>query len=142
LTGLGEAAAAAVASDLVDAVAYLHGKNIVHLDIKPENVLFRKRPAGAATVLDPHLSRLEFCLTDFGLAAFADTPIRGTRGTRNYWAPEMLAPLLFEPCCDAQFVGRFGPKDVNVHRHCTLQVPRLTDKEEPVGRARVAGANT
>ena len=59
------------------AVAYIHSKKLVHLDIKPENIFVIKG------VLK---------LADFGMAAFVDESyhVRGAWGTGVFRAPEQL----------------------------------------------------
>jgi len=70
----------ALASDLLDALGYIHRAGIVHRDVKPANVLLRDDSRA--------------CLTDFGVASLQDaTRITQTGqipGTKSYMAPELL----------------------------------------------------
>jgi len=65
-------------SQLVAAIAHVHGCGVCHLDIKPENLLLCKKSG-----------RLK--LGDFGMSTLAeDGGVQGTRGSRSYAAPENL----------------------------------------------------
>eukprot|EP01062_Namystynia_karyoxenos_P080835 TRINITY_DN8776_c0_g1_i1.p1 TRINITY_DN8776_c0_g1~~TRINITY_DN8776_c0_g1_i1.p1 ORF type:complete len:456 (+),score=96.43 TRINITY_DN8776_c0_g1_i1:104-1471(+) len=83
-TALDEGAAAVVASQLLSALAYLHGQHVVHRDVKPENVVVCMRD-----------SALTCMLCDFGWALRFDGPaeqatVGGPAGTVLYAAPEVL----------------------------------------------------
>ncbi|MEV7185637.1 protein kinase [Kitasatospora sp. NPDC093102] len=80
-TMLAPAALSGVVSQLTEAVAHLHGAGIVHGDLKPSNVLLRRR--------EP----LELALADFGVSKSLDVTSRFTQrvfGTLAYSAPEYL----------------------------------------------------
>jgi len=69
------------ALEIADALAFMHGKGIIHRDVKPENILIDKK--GTAK------------LADFGCAKAAGFGIdltQGTVGTRYYMAPEQHRP--------------------------------------------------
>ncbi|KAL2426449.1 Serine/threonine-protein kinase Chk2 [Exophiala dermatitidis] len=77
-----EAEAAVILRQILVAVRFLHDHNIVHRDIKPDNILMTSLAAGCRVVL-----------TDFGAAR--RVPAQRHRmstviGTREYAAPEML----------------------------------------------------
>ncbi|WP_416520565.1 serine/threonine-protein kinase [Streptomyces achromogenes] len=85
LVGAGTVLSPAVLSGLVaqltEAVEHLHGAGIVHGDLKPSNVLLRRR--------EP----LELALADFGVSKSLDATSRFTQrvfGTLAYSAPEYL----------------------------------------------------
>ena len=78
-----------VADQILDALAYAHGRGVVHLDLKPSNVLL------SGDAREPWVN-----LLDFGIAAWA-APRRGgaddqeprssgAAGTRAYMAPEQV----------------------------------------------------
>ncbi|XP_019617552.1 PREDICTED: striated muscle-specific serine/threonine-protein kinase-like [Branchiostoma belcheri] len=68
-------------SQLLEALQYIHSKDIVHLDIKPENILLTKSEAGQVKLCDFGLSRQ---LTP-------DTPETCRFGTPEFVAPETVA---------------------------------------------------
>ncbi|MFT7811151.1 serine/threonine-protein kinase DCLK3-like [Arapaima gigas] len=76
-----EVQAARLLQDVCQALAYIHGKCIVHRDVKPENLLIQRNGDGSSTLK----------LADFGLATVVTEPIFTVCGTPTYVAPEILA---------------------------------------------------
>jgi serine/threonine protein kinase len=76
-----EAEAKIVMTQILEAMAYLHEKNIAHRDIKPENILLVSKS-----------SDVDIKLTDFGLAKKVDESgkMKTFCGTPQYFAPEVL----------------------------------------------------
>src|SRR5688500_18442983 len=79
-------------SQILQTIAYLHRRNIIHSDVKPSNVLVQ---AGQARVLD------------FGLSVTADSNKEGsgTTGTLAYLAPEVLLGKPISKAADLYAVG-------------------------------------
>eukprot|EP00038_Savillea_parva_P009047 m.180849 g.180849 ORF g.180849 m.180849 type:complete len:344 (+) comp15120_c0_seq1:157-1188(+) len=74
--GLDEKTARRFMSQMADGLAYIHANNIVHADIKPENVLI-------------HNGAIKIC--DFGLAAPQGTErIGSSKGTGAYMSPQLV----------------------------------------------------
>jgi len=72
-----EQTAARLLRDVVDALAFLHAHGLVHLDLKPENLVLSSKDPSAIVKL-----------VDFGSAARAGLESRSMVGTKAYWPPE------------------------------------------------------
>jgi len=82
---------------LCDVVGYLHSQSIIHLDLKPENIICLKN----STIK----------LIDFGLASCQALPdllafdLQNPQGTPWYIAPEQLLGERADPRCDIYSIG-------------------------------------
>jgi len=101
---LSEASARRITAQLLSALAGLHRQNVVHRDVKPENLM-------VSDVDDPGKCRL--VMIDFGYAAWEDAAAGGLTelaGSPEYAAPEVLAWLdgsgdPYHKSCDMWSVG-------------------------------------
>jgi len=93
--GMSEARAKEIFAQLLQAVKYLHSSNIVHRDIKSENVLLKEKNADDIRLLDFGLSRLmpraELLMTSVG--------------TLDYKAPEVCLCKPYGNSCDCWSLG-------------------------------------
>ena len=74
--------AAEIATAIAEALGDLHQQHVLHLDLKPANVLFR--PSGEAVLIDFGLSRHE------NLPDLLEEQFHRPTGTTEYMAPEQL----------------------------------------------------
>jgi len=71
-----------IISQVGSALDYAHSKGVIHRDVKPTNILFKKLPSGETRVL----------LSDFGIAKVRILEgIEGAIGTPGYMSPEQAA---------------------------------------------------
>ena len=85
----------------LDALAYAHAHDVLHLDVKPENLLGRRpdaaHPSGAQGG--------RFVLTDFGVAWSPGEGGRPAGGTPRYAAPELRTGRSVGPAADLYSLG-------------------------------------
>ena len=88
---------ASIGNSIADALQSLHDQGVVHLDVKPSNILFR--PTGEAVLID------------YGLAHHRDLPdllqeeFRLPYGTAPYMAPEQVMGIRSDPRSDLFALG-------------------------------------
>ncbi|MFL5624779.1 MAG: serine/threonine-protein kinase [Ktedonobacteraceae bacterium] len=104
---------------LCSAVQYAHGHGVIHRDLKPLNILFRRLPSGFEQIV----------LSDFGLAVQIDAAhyTFGQAGTLEYMAPEQFRGHV-EPASDIFALG------VILYQLCTGKIPfqrSFSDLEHP-----------
>ena len=92
--------AAQILREMASALAYAHGKRIVHRDVKPENI-----------VLELHTGRA--LLADFGVARQLDsetilTAVGTSVGTPTYMAPEQIIGSHVDARADVYALGLIG----------------------------------
>ncbi len=92
---LGEGAALRIAAEVADALAYAHGRDVVHRDIKPHNILLTQ---------DGHVK-----VADFGIARTLDathlTRTGTVMGSAHYISPEQARGDQAAPASDQYALG-------------------------------------
>lgn len=122
LTRLPEAEVIRIALDVAAALATAHGANVIHRDIKPDNILL-----GASG---------EAIVADFGLArALANTATasatNSVTGTPHYFSPEQARGRTLDGRSDLYSLG------VTMYRAATGRLPFEGDDWYVVGRAHI-----
>jgi len=103
---------------LLDALSFLHERQIIHRDIKPSNILITRN--GTAVKL-----------IDFGVSDTDDyVTFKQPAGSISYIAPEQLAGKTIDNRADIYAVGRiiellFPHRYVVISRRCARDVPAL-----------------
>ncbi|WP_162150450.1 serine/threonine-protein kinase, partial [Arthrobacter sp. H5] len=98
---LTEEETAAMGAGVADALAYIHGRDIVHRDVKPANILLGGR-GDVQRARNPKL-------TDFGIARLMDgarlTATGQSIGTAAYLSPEQAEGISVTPASDVYSLG-------------------------------------
>jgi hypothetical protein len=96
---LSERAAGDIALQIADALHYIHQRDIVHNDIKTENILLVEEAVGKRR-------RRQAKLLDFGLArSLSSTRAHALTGTPHYVAPERIRGKAATPQSDVYAMG-------------------------------------
>jgi serine/threonine protein kinase len=82
-----------VMRQLLEAVAYIHSLNLIHCDIKPENILIQS------------YSQVKVKLIDFGSSCFTTDYLNSYVQSRSYRAPEVILGLPYGPKIDIWSLG-------------------------------------
>jgi len=90
-----------IARQITDALEHIHAQSVVNLDVKPGNILFRRRRLNFLRSSVP-----EIVLVDFGIARDPNHPRYGELGTATpeYMSPEQASEMLHKTY--AQLDGR------------------------------------
>lgn len=93
-----------IIQSLASAIAYLHRRDIVHRDLKLENILVK-----SSDVDEENEMKLNIKVTDFGLAVQkvggSETMFQSTCGTPIYMAPEVISAHDYSQQCDVWSIG-------------------------------------
>lgn len=103
---LSEKTAVNVFKQILRAIAYIHQNDIIHADIKPENVLFKKDPFSIVKLCDFGLSMSAKDVRYFRrTGSVSKVPFETKLGTSGYVAPEMFKSQNFGKAIDLWALG-------------------------------------
>lgn len=80
-------------------VHHIHENNIIHRDLKLENIFLKFRKSGSVEVID------EVKIVDFGFGVKSDKNVKGLMGTPNYMPPEALKKQTYNQKFDMWSLG-------------------------------------
>uniref|UniRef100_A0A670I6R0 Serine/threonine kinase 33 n=1 Tax=Podarcis muralis TaxID=64176 RepID=A0A670I6R0_PODMU len=93
-----------IIQSLASAIAYLHKRDIVHRDLKLENILVK-----SSDIDEENEMKLNIKVTDFGLAVQkmggSESMFQSTCGTPIYMAPEVISAHDYSQQCDVWSIG-------------------------------------
>uniref|UniRef100_A0A8D0CAB0 Serine/threonine-protein kinase 33 n=1 Tax=Salvator merianae TaxID=96440 RepID=A0A8D0CAB0_SALMN len=93
-----------IIQSLASAIAYLHRRDIVHRDLKLENILVK-----STDIDEKNEMKLNIKVTDFGLAVQkmggSESMFQSTCGTPIYMAPEVISAHDYSQQCDVWSIG-------------------------------------
>ncbi|CAH1977039.1 unnamed protein product [Acanthoscelides obtectus] len=92
-----------IIKQLANAVYYLHKNQIVHRDIKMENILLSKNPDNPTDLYFIKLS--DFGLSVIKAGSFIQGMMHDRCGTMLYMAPEILLERTYSELCDVWSIG-------------------------------------
>lgn len=105
-TGVTEWQAQMLFMQLMKALAFLHDQNIIHGDIKPQNVLLSKKPFSIVKICDFGNARYAKDVRYFSkTGSVSKVPYTSIMGTQGYIAPEILAKKDYGPEIDVWAAG-------------------------------------
>lgn len=139
---LAPAQALLLCATVLETLAYAHGLNVIHRDIKPDNILFSAAPA-AGESLEKFVK-----VTDFGISSIINTEKSNTTGivgTPYYIPPELIQTgisgpagdvystgiMLYELLCGRTPFAGEGTDFTIAYRHLSAEVPTL-ELPEPI----------
>ena len=92
---------AAIMKELMSGLVYLHSNNIIHRDIKPQNIVFETKPVLNKSIASESKKKIAHSkLIDFGISIIKEEGkgVSGSVGTPYFMAPEVMVGVYDEKC--------------------------------------------
>lgn len=109
-----------IIQQIASALAYLHSRNVLHLDLKPHNILINKKNEGNQFTIT-----IKVCDFSLSVQSTEEQTLEHSPGTISYTAPEVLFDKLVSVYADSYSFG------ILIYEIITESIPYLELADDP-----------